>query len=40
MPEVKPEIMRWARETAGLSLGRAAGVQVHEERLCTGPDGQ
>jgi Zn-dependent peptidase ImmA (M78 family)/transcriptional regulator with XRE-family HTH domain len=24
MPDVKPEIMLWARETAGLSLGRAA----------------
>ena len=24
MPDVKPEILRWARETAGLSLGRAA----------------
>jgi Zn-dependent peptidase ImmA (M78 family) len=24
MPEVNPEILRWARETAGLSLGRAA----------------
>ncbi|MEY9607921.1 Zn-dependent peptidase ImmA (M78 family) [Bradyrhizobium elkanii] len=26
MPEVKPEILRWARETAGLSLGRAAAA--------------
>jgi Zn-dependent peptidase ImmA (M78 family)/transcriptional regulator with XRE-family HTH domain len=26
MPEVNPEIMRWARETAGLSLGRAAAA--------------
>jgi Zn-dependent peptidase ImmA (M78 family) len=24
MPDVKPEILRWARETAGLSLGQAA----------------
>ncbi|HZR89968.1 MAG TPA: XRE family transcriptional regulator [Bradyrhizobium sp.] len=26
MPEVKPDILRWARETAGLSLGRAAAA--------------
>lgn len=26
MPEVNPEILRWARETAGLSLSQAAAV--------------
>lgn len=26
MPNVNPEILRWARETAGLSLGRAAAA--------------
>jgi Zn-dependent peptidase ImmA (M78 family) len=48
MPDVKPEIMRWARETAGLSLGRAAvalGLKVTRkaravDRLAALEDGE